>query len=63
MTALRFVDTNVLIYAHDRDAGLKHERAKELLIRLWNEGNGCLSTQVLQEFFVNVTVVNPFFES
>ncbi len=59
MTAPRFVDTNVLIYAHDRDAGLKHERARELLIRLWNDGNGCLSTQVLQEFFVNVTKKIP----
>lgn len=55
MTAPRFVDSNVLIYAHDRDAGAKHARAKALLRELWNEGSGCLSAQVLQEFFVNAT--------
>ena len=47
MTVLRFVDTNILLYAYDRDAGSKHECAKQLMIELWNEGNGCLSTQVL----------------
>lgn len=50
-----FVDTNVLIYAHDRSAGLKHERARILLQELWRERTGCLSIQVLQEFYVNVT--------
>lgn len=55
MIAPRFVDTNILIYAHDRDAGPKRNRAKELLIELWEQGAGCLSAQVLQEFFVNVT--------
>lgn len=55
MTDLHFVDTNVLIYAHDRDANHKHVRAKEWMIKLWNQNSGCLSAQVLQEFFVNVT--------
>ncbi|MBY0578890.1 MAG: PIN domain-containing protein [Burkholderiales bacterium] len=55
MTALRFVDTNVLIYAHDRDAGIKHDIAKRILTDLWNQERGCLSIQVLQEFFINVT--------
>ena len=59
MTVLRFVDTNILLYAYDLDAGSKHERAKQLMIELWNEGNGCLSTQVLQDFFVNVTKKIP----
>ena len=59
MTALRFVDTNILIYAHDRDAGIKHDQAKRVLTDLWNQGNGCLSVQVLQEFFVNVTKKIP----
>ena len=36
MTALRFVDTNILIYAHDRDAGVKHDQAKRILTGLWN---------------------------
>ena len=49
-----FVDTNVLVYAYDRGAGSKHERALSLVENLWKEGNGVLSTQVLQEFYVNV---------
>jgi predicted nucleic acid-binding protein len=50
-----FVDTNVLIYAHDVDAKSKHETAKNLLLELWRERTGVLSMQVLQEFYVNVT--------
>ena len=49
-----FVDTNVLVYAYDRGAGQRHDRALGLLERLWMEGSGVLSTQVLQEFYVNV---------
>ena len=49
-----FVDTNVLIYAYDRLAGRKHDRARDLVEGLWNEGGGVLSTQILQEFYVNV---------
>ncbi len=51
----QFVDTNVLIYAHDRSAGEKHAQAVSLLKRLWQDRAGCLSIQVLQEFYVNVT--------
>jgi predicted nucleic acid-binding protein len=43
-----------LIYAHDRDAGPKHERARQLIERLWTTGQGALSTQVLQELCVNL---------
>ena len=50
-----FVDTNVLIYAHDIDAKAKHEVAKAVLRELWSVRNGVLSMQVLQEFYVNVT--------
>jgi predicted nucleic acid-binding protein len=49
-----FVDTNVLVYAHDRSAGAKHESARALIEELWNSGSGVLSTQVLQEFCVNL---------
>lgn len=49
-----FVDTNVLVYAYDRAAGSKHVRARELVADLWKAGRGTLSTQVLQEFYVNV---------
>jgi predicted nucleic acid-binding protein len=55
MTAKTFVDTNVLIYAHDVDATSKHEIARSILRELWNERAGVLSMQVLQEFYVNVT--------
>ena len=50
-----FVDTNVLIYAYDVDAGAKHQTAKSILRELWSERTGILSMQVLQEFYVNVT--------
>jgi len=55
MSAKSFIDTNVLIYAHDVDAKGKHQVAKDLLSRLWSERSGILSAQVLQEFYVNVT--------
>jgi predicted nucleic acid-binding protein len=55
MSDRTFVDTNVLIYAHDADAKQKHEVAKKILRELWSERKGVLSTQVLQEFYVNVT--------
>ncbi len=50
-----FLDSNVLIYAHDLDAGDRHVRAVTIVRNLWEEGNGVVSTQVLQEFYVNVT--------
>ncbi len=61
MSGKTFVDTNVLIYAHDVDAGKKHEIAQALLRDLWGERTGALSVQVLQEFYVNVTrkIVRP----
>ncbi|MGA2424449.1 MAG: PIN domain-containing protein [Terriglobales bacterium] len=49
-----FVDTGIFIYAHDRDAGAKHDRARQLLEHLWTTGQGALSTQVLQELCVNL---------
>ncbi len=55
MSDKTFIDTNVLIYAHDIDANAKHKIAKEVLQELWSERTGVLSTQVLQEFYVNVT--------
>ncbi|HUK25319.1 MAG TPA: PIN domain-containing protein [Terriglobales bacterium] len=55
MSDKSFVDTNVLIYAHDVDAGAKHDVAKIVLRELWSQRTGVLSVQVLQEFYVNVT--------
>ena len=47
-----FVDTNVLVYAHDNSAGWKRNTAQALVAQLWGLGTGVLSTQVLQEFCV-----------
>jgi predicted nucleic acid-binding protein len=55
MSGKTFVDTNVLIYAHDQDAKAKNQIAKKVLQGLWAERTGVLSMQVLQEFYVNVT--------
>jgi predicted nucleic acid-binding protein len=50
-----FLDTNILVYAYDRSAGQKHNLAVQLLEGFWENENGCISIQVLQEFFVTVT--------
>lgn len=50
-----FVDTNILVYAEDRDAKAKHDIARDLVLDLWNDRQGVLSVQVLQEFYVTVT--------
>jgi len=55
MSVKTFVDTNVLLYAHDRDAGSKCLRAQTIIQELWEMRNGILSVQVLEEFYVNVT--------
>jgi predicted nucleic acid-binding protein len=55
MSVVAFVDSNILIYAHDADAGVKRERAVAKLRELWDSGTGRLSVQVLQEFYVNLT--------
>jgi predicted nucleic acid-binding protein len=49
-----FVDTNILMYAHDKASGAKHERAKALVEELWRNRTGVVSTQVLQELSVNL---------
>jgi len=54
-----FVDTNVLIYAHDLDAAGKRDKASSVLRELWSERSGVLSVQVLQEFYVNATQKIP----
>lgn len=55
MPADVFIDTNILVYAHDLDAGEKHEKAKELVRELWDQSPAAwLSVQVLQELFVNL---------
>jgi predicted nucleic acid-binding protein len=53
MNARTFVDTNVLLYAHDLDAEDKHLIAKQVLGEPWATRTGVLSTQVLEAFYVN----------
>jgi predicted nucleic acid-binding protein len=55
MSAKTFVDTNVLIYAHDVDAGARNRVAKKVVAELWDSRRAVISTQVLQEFYVNAT--------
>lgn len=50
-----FVDSNILLYAHDSQAGPKQSIAAARLTELWHNRAGRLSAQVLQEFYVNVT--------
>jgi predicted nucleic acid-binding protein len=54
MSDKHFVDTNILMYAHDTSSGEKHERAKALVEELWRDRSGVVSTQVLQELSVNL---------
>ncbi len=54
-----FIDTNIIIYAYDLTAGKKHETARLIITDLWDSGLGVISTQVLQEFFVNVVQKIP----
>src|SRR5438552_10773150 len=54
-TSVELCDTNVLVYAYDVTAGDKHSQARSLVERLWQDGNGAISIQVMQEFFVTVT--------
>jgi len=55
MNGKAFVDSNILIYANDLDAGARHRTAADILESLWDRRLGVLSPQVLQEFYVNVT--------
>jgi predicted nucleic acid-binding protein len=57
MTAQRrtFVDTNVLLYAHDASEAEKQPIARALIEELWADGSGVLSTQVLKEVYVVAT--------
>jgi len=50
-----FVDTNILVYAHDRQAGEKHAKAKALVEGFWtHRQTPSVSVQVLQELHVNL---------
>jgi predicted nucleic acid-binding protein len=46
-----FVDSSVLVAAHNLDAGERRAIADHVLRQIWTDGNGVLSTQVLAEFY------------
>lgn len=50
-----FLDTNVLAYACDDGCPAKRDTARALLQKLARVAPPCVSTQVLQEFYVTVT--------
>jgi predicted nucleic acid-binding protein len=55
MTDRFFLDTNILVYANDRSSRRKKKLARSWIGRAFETRSGCLSTQVLQEFFVVAT--------
>lgn len=56
MSAKRFFDTNILVYACDSSEPAKQTRALELIAEASTQANGALSVQVLGEFF-HATVI------
>ncbi len=50
-----FLNTNILVYAYDKDEAAKHLKAKDIVADCWSNRTGSLSTQVLQEFYVTTT--------
>jgi predicted nucleic acid-binding protein len=50
-----FVDTSVIVAAHDLDAGERRAIAEHVLRRVWEDRAGVLATQVLQEFYAALT--------
>ncbi len=55
MTGKHLVDTNVLVYAYDRNEPEKQTKAVVILDELVKNGTGILSPQVLSEFYTVVT--------
>jgi predicted nucleic acid-binding protein len=50
-----FLDTNILVYAHDTGDPGKRQRCQELIFECLRNGAGVISAQVLSEFFVTIT--------
>ncbi|MEK7866684.1 MAG: PIN domain-containing protein [Planctomycetota bacterium] len=55
MSGSIFVDTNVLVYAHDQTDPTKNARAQGVLLDLWATRRGTTSAQVLLEFFTVIS--------
>jgi predicted nucleic acid-binding protein len=50
-----FLDTNILIYAHDAGSPEKQRKSRETIAQLTASRLGVISTQILQEFYVAST--------
>jgi predicted nucleic acid-binding protein len=59
MTKKALIDTNVLVYAYDNSEPAKQKTALGLLDRLVISNKRLISTQILSEFFVVVTLKIP----
>lgn len=59
MTAKRFFDTNVVIYAYDDSEPTKQAVARSLLLNAAATTTGVISTQVLGKFFHATVVRRP----
>jgi predicted nucleic acid-binding protein len=55
MSDRSFLDTNVLVYAHDSGSPEKQKKSREIIAQLADTGDGVVSTQVMQEFYVAAT--------
>ncbi len=55
MTDRAFLDTNILVYAHDAASPEKKAKSQQLIFQCLRDGLGVISPQVLSEFFVTVT--------
>ncbi len=55
MSGKLFVDTNIIVYAHDASAPQKRDYARDILATGLTDGGVVISTQVLSEFYVTIT--------
>jgi len=61
MSGRYFLDTNILVYAHDASESVKQSKSQDLIYTAVRSRDGVISPQVLSEFFVTVTrkISNP----
>lgn len=55
MSGKIFLDSNILVYAEDAGSAGKQRKSRDVIARLAQLGDGVISTQVLQEFYVAAT--------
>lgn len=48
-----FIDTNIFVYSFNSSDAFKKEKSQEIIQKAIETGQGCISTQVIQEF-INV---------